>query len=264
MRGLSLSRVRGTPTHAFCANTPPHKRAFKGRLHVCHPNLDTAGEKKRKAQVQSRTQRSLHALCNPQRPAQRTLASRSIFRGTPKARHRRLALSVPLLASRSRKATRCLTPEEKRWASARAPACIRGVHPSMLQRRAEAVSGEFNSQAIANTLWAFATVGRQPGERMMRQLERRAEAISRDFNSLQLGQKNHLCISCDLKEGPIRLCLPRHDAAGGADGASVREHDSGTASYMGKNDSTHVCRRRLLVTCPSGLHSQMALHPSCL
>jgi len=37
--------------------------------------------------------------------------------------------------------------------------------------------------------------------RVLLQLERRADAISRDFNSLQLGQKNHFCISCDLKEG---------------------------------------------------------------
>jgi len=70
----------------------------------------------------------------------------------------------------------------------------------MLQRRVEAMSGEFNSQAIANTLWAFATVGRQSGERMMRLRERRAQAISGEFNSLQLGQMNHLCISCDLRE----------------------------------------------------------------
>jgi hypothetical protein len=46
-----------------------------------------------------------------------------------------------------------------------------------LERRAEAISGEFNSQAVGNTLWAFATMGTKPGERMMGQLERRAEAI---------------------------------------------------------------------------------------
>jgi hypothetical protein len=47
-----------------------------------------------------------------------------------------------------------------------------------LERRLEAISGEFNSQEVANTLWAFATMGTKPGERMMGQLERRAEAIS--------------------------------------------------------------------------------------
>ena len=38
------------------------------------------------------------------------------------------------------------------------------------------MSREFNSQATANTLCAFATMGRQPGERMMRQqLEREVQ-----------------------------------------------------------------------------------------
>ena len=47
-----------------------------------------------------------------------------------------------------------------------------------LERRAEAISGEFNSQDVANTLWAFATMGRKPGERMMGQLEGRTCSFS--------------------------------------------------------------------------------------
>jgi hypothetical protein len=35
-----------------------------------------------------------------------------------------------------------------------------------------------DSQEVTNTLWAFATWGAKPVERMMGQLERRAEAIS--------------------------------------------------------------------------------------
>ena len=35
-----------------------------------------------------------------------------------------------------------------------------------LERRAETISGEFNSQAVANTLWVFATMGTKPGERL--------------------------------------------------------------------------------------------------
>jgi hypothetical protein len=46
-----------------------------------------------------------------------------------------------------------------------------------LERRTEAISGDFNSQDIANTLWAFATMGTKPGDNMMGQLERRAEGI---------------------------------------------------------------------------------------
>ena len=40
-----------------------------------------------------------------------------------------------------------------------------------LEGRAEAISGEFNSQDVANTLWAFATMGTKLGERMMGQPE---------------------------------------------------------------------------------------------
>jgi hypothetical protein len=34
-----------------------------------------------------------------------------------------------------------------------------------LERRVEAISGEFNSQEAANTLWAFATMGTSRGSR---------------------------------------------------------------------------------------------------
>jgi hypothetical protein len=52
-----------------------------------------------------------------------------------------------------------------------------------LERRAESVAGEFKPQEVSNTLWAYATMGRKPGERLMGLLERRAEVISEDFNS---------------------------------------------------------------------------------
>jgi hypothetical protein len=51
-----------------------------------------------------------------------------------------------------------------------------------LEQRAEAISGAFNSQDVANTLWAFATMRTKPGERMMGQLDRRAETISGEFS----------------------------------------------------------------------------------
>ncbi len=38
-----------------------------------------------------------------------------------------------------------------------------------LERRA--VAGTFKAQNVANTLWAYATMRRVPGERMMRELE---------------------------------------------------------------------------------------------
>jgi hypothetical protein len=49
--------------------------------------------------------------------------------------------------------------------------------------RAEAVAGTFNAQNVANTLWAYATMGREPGAGMMRGLEGRAEALGGTFNS---------------------------------------------------------------------------------
>ena len=52
-----------------------------------------------------------------------------------------------------------------------------------LERRAEAVAGTFNSQEVANTLWAYATMGREPGAGMTRELERRAEAVAGNFNA---------------------------------------------------------------------------------
>jgi hypothetical protein len=55
-----------------------------------------------------------------------------------------------------------------------------------LERRAEARSGEFNSQAGANTRWAYATMGTRPGKWLMGQLQWQAEAISGQFNSQEV------------------------------------------------------------------------------
>ena len=52
-----------------------------------------------------------------------------------------------------------------------------------LERRADAISGEFKSQDVANTLWEFETMGTKTGDRMMGQLERRTDAISGNVKS---------------------------------------------------------------------------------
>jgi hypothetical protein len=58
------------------------------------------------------------------------------------------------------------------------------VEKGLLEGRAEAtIVGEFNSQGVANTVWAHATMGRKPGERLTGLLEGRAEAIAGEFNS---------------------------------------------------------------------------------
>jgi hypothetical protein len=47
-----------------------------------------------------------------------------------------------------------------------------------LEGRTEALANTFNAQDVANTLWAYATMGREPGAGMMRGLEGRAEAVA--------------------------------------------------------------------------------------
>ena len=49
--------------------------------------------------------------------------------------------------------------------------------------RSEALAGTFNAQEVANTLWAYATMGREPGAGLMRELEGRAEAMTGTFNT---------------------------------------------------------------------------------
>jgi hypothetical protein len=44
---------------------------------------------------------------------------------------------------------------------------------SKLEERVEALAGTFKAQNVANTLWAYATMGREPGAAVMRELEGR-------------------------------------------------------------------------------------------
>jgi hypothetical protein len=65
-----------------------------------------------------------------------------------------------------------------------------------LEGRAEAVAGSFKAQELANTLWAYATMGREPGAGVMRGLEGRAEAVAGSFNAQ--GVANTLWAVCVL------------------------------------------------------------------
>ena len=56
-----------------------------------------------------------------------------------------------------------------------------------LEGRAEAVAGTFNAQGVANTLWAYATMGREPGAGLMGVLEGRAGAVAGTFNAQNVG-----------------------------------------------------------------------------
>ena len=55
-----------------------------------------------------------------------------------------------------------------------------------LEGRAEALAGTFNAQGVANTLWACATMGREPGAGLMRELGARAEAVAGTFNAQEV------------------------------------------------------------------------------
>ena len=49
--------------------------------------------------------------------------------------------------------------------------------------RAQAVAGTFTAQGVANTLCAYATMERMPGAGLMRLLEGGAEAVAGTFNT---------------------------------------------------------------------------------
>jgi hypothetical protein len=71
-------------------------------------------------------------------------------------------------------------------ANAKAKAHYTPTNPLVLEaleRRAEAVAGTFEAQNVANTLWAYATMGREPGAGLMRALEGRAEAVAGTFEA---------------------------------------------------------------------------------
>jgi hypothetical protein len=52
-----------------------------------------------------------------------------------------------------------------------------------LEGRAEVLAGKFNTQNVANTLWAYATMGREPASGLMRELEVRAEVLAGTLNA---------------------------------------------------------------------------------
>ena len=63
-----------------------------------------------------------------------------------------------------------------------------------LEGRGEAIAGTFNPQNVANTLWAYATLGRAPGAGLMSVLEGRAEAVADTLNAQ--GVANTLWAAC--------------------------------------------------------------------
>jgi len=71
---------------------------------------------------------------------------------------------------------------------------------TVLEGRAEAVAGTFNAQEVANTLWAYAFLGRKPGAGLMRVLEGRAEAVAGTFNAQNVANTLWaVCVMSDLR-----------------------------------------------------------------
>jgi hypothetical protein len=74
-----------------------------------------------------------------------------------------------------------------------------------LEEQAEMLAHEFNAQNVASTLWAYATLGRQPGEDLVRKLQEQAEGLAHEFNSQ--GVANTLWATCFFSiQAPDAAC----------------------------------------------------------
>jgi hypothetical protein len=129
-----------------------------------------------------------------------------------------------------------------------------------LEGRAEAIAGEFNSQDIANTMWAYATMGTMPGERLMGKLEGRAEAISGEFNSQGIANTLWaICFFCVQFNRSPRFCCSL----------------SSSLPPLDFVDQKHLCQlHQVFISCDiiEGLHANLSvsvqtlketLGPSC-
>jgi hypothetical protein len=63
------------------------------------------------------------------------------------------------------------------------------VHAGLMRELegwAETLAGTFKAQEVANTLWTYTTMEREPGAGMMRELEGRAEALAGTFKAQEV------------------------------------------------------------------------------
>ena len=61
--------------------------------------------------------------------------------------------------------------------------CVSSYYYLFTTRRTEDISEQLNAHDVAEMLWALAKIGRMPGARVMALLERRVEAISGEFDA---------------------------------------------------------------------------------
>jgi len=122
-----------------------------------------------------------------------------------------------------------------------------------LEGRAEALAGTFNAQDVANTLWAYAAMGREPGAGLMRVLEGRAEALAGTFNSQNvtnmlwahatMGREPGARLMREL-EGRVEALCGRGEAAGRG-GTLNTQHVANTLwayAKMGREPGAGVMR----------------------
>ena len=127
-----------------------------------------------------------------------------------------------------------------------------------LERRAEAISGEFNSQAAANTLWAYATMGTKPGDRMMGQLERRTETTSGKLNSQTVANTLAAYATMGTKPGERVMGQLECRAEAMSWGVELAEHCKHTVQLVGH------CKHGVVNMCcePAESESYTVMHGS--
>ena len=81
---------------------------------------------------------------------------------------------------------------------------------------AQAISGDFRPQNVADTLWAYAKMGREPRERLMGLMEERAEAM---FTSLSVSDT--LLSYAEMGDDGEEAGGTADGAVGGADGDDI-------------------------------------------
>jgi hypothetical protein len=75
------------------------------------------------------------------------------------------------------------------------------------ESRAPALVGDFKPKDAANTLWAYAALGLQPGETLLRLLEERACNVAGEFNSREIAKTLWACGTLKVKPGHRMVIL---------------------------------------------------------
>ena len=110
-----------------------------------------------------------------------------------------------------------------------------------LEQQAEAVAGTFDSQSVANTLWAYATMGRTPGAQMMMVLEGRAEAVAGTMNAQNVSNTlwAYATMGREPRAGMMRVLEGRAEAVAGTKNAQAVANTQLPAQQAQESPWTH-------------------------